>query len=63
MPENRLITQVCIVVHDVKKVSANWAKILGTPEAKIETISLEGIHHYTQTNQQTTKIAGLSNIS
>jgi methylmalonyl-CoA/ethylmalonyl-CoA epimerase len=47
MAENRLITQLCIVVHDVKKVNANWAKILGVPEEKIETIFPEGIHHYT----------------
>jgi methylmalonyl-CoA/ethylmalonyl-CoA epimerase len=47
MAENRIITQLCIVVHDVKKVNANWAKILGVPEEKIETIFPEGIHHYT----------------
>jgi hypothetical protein len=47
MAENKIITQLCIVVHDVKKVNANWAKILGIPEEKIETIFPEGIHHYT----------------
>ena len=47
MTENRIITQVCIVVRDVKKVNANWAKVLGVPEAKIETIFPDGILHYT----------------
>lgn len=47
MAETRLITQLCIVVHDVKKANANWAKILGVAEEKIETIFPEGIHHYT----------------
>jgi methylmalonyl-CoA/ethylmalonyl-CoA epimerase len=47
MVENRIITQLCIVVHDVKKVNANWANILGVPEEKIETIFPEGIRHYT----------------
>jgi catechol 2,3-dioxygenase-like lactoylglutathione lyase family enzyme len=47
MTENRIITQICIVVHDVKKVNANWAKVLGLPEEKIETIFPDGILHYT----------------
>ena len=45
--ENRIITQICIVVHDVKQANANWAKVLGVPEEKIETIFPEGILHYT----------------
>ena len=47
MTENRIITQICIVVHDVRKVNSNWAKTLGVPEEKIETIFPDGILHYT----------------
>lgn len=47
MTENRTITQVCIVVHDVRQANANWAKVLGVPEEKIETIFPDGILHYT----------------
>ncbi|MFN8384052.1 MAG: VOC family protein [Anaerolineales bacterium] len=47
MAESRIITQVCIVVSDIKKVNANWAKVLGVPEEKIETIFPDGILHYT----------------
>lgn len=47
MTENKIITQICIVVHDVKKANANWAKILDLPEEKIETIFPDGILHYT----------------
>lgn len=47
MNENKMITQICIVVHDVRKVNSNWAKILGVPEEKIETIFPDGILHYT----------------
>ena len=47
MTENRMITQICIVVHDVRKANSNWAKILGVPEEKIETIFPDGILHYT----------------
>ncbi len=47
MNENRMITQICIVVNDVRKVNSNWAKILGVPEEKIETIFPDGILHYT----------------
>lgn len=50
MAANRIITQLCIVVHDVAKANANWSKILGVPEEKIETIFPEGIHHYTHGN-------------
>ena len=39
MDNKRLITQICIVVEDVAKANANWSKILGMPEKKIETIS------------------------
>jgi methylmalonyl-CoA/ethylmalonyl-CoA epimerase len=55
MAENRIITQLCIVVHDVKKVNANWSKILGVPEAKIETIFPDGIYHYTYDKAATYK--------
>jgi methylmalonyl-CoA/ethylmalonyl-CoA epimerase len=47
MTKNKLITQVCIVVHDVSQANANWARILGVPEEKIETIFPDGIFHYT----------------
>jgi methylmalonyl-CoA/ethylmalonyl-CoA epimerase len=47
MTENRIITQICIVVYDVRKVNSNWAKILGVSEEKIETIFPDGIFHYT----------------
>jgi len=47
MNENRMITQICIVVNDVGKANANWAKVLGVPEEKVETIFPEGILHYT----------------
>ena len=47
MTEHKLITQVCIVVHDVRQANSNWAKVLGVPEEKIETIFPDGILHYT----------------
>jgi len=47
MKENKIITQICIVVHDVKKANAIWAKILDLPEEKIGTIFHDGILHYT----------------
>jgi catechol 2,3-dioxygenase-like lactoylglutathione lyase family enzyme len=47
MVENRMITQICIVVNDVRQTNANWARILGVPEEKIETIFPDGILHYT----------------
>ena len=47
MTENRIITQICIVVRDVRQANSNWAKILGVPEEKIETIFPDGILHYT----------------
>ena len=47
MAGNNIITQICIVVGDVPKVNANWAKVLGVPEEKIETIFPDGILHYT----------------
>ena len=47
MAENRIITQACIVVRDVKQANANWAKVLGMPEEKIVTIFPDGILHYT----------------
>lgn len=46
MKANQLITQICIVVHDVQKANANWAKVLGLPAEKIETIFPDGILHY-----------------
>ncbi len=47
MTGNKVFTQVCVVVRDVHQMNANWAKVLGMPEAKIETIFPEGILHYT----------------
>ncbi|MFT3890044.1 MAG: hypothetical protein QM730_00280 [Anaerolineales bacterium] len=47
MAEHRIITQVCVVVNDVRQANANWAKVLGVPEEKIETIFPDGILHYT----------------
>lgn len=47
MAENRIITQICIVVSDVKQANLNWSKVLGLPEEKIETIFPDGILHYT----------------
>lgn len=47
MTENRMITQICIVVRDVEEANSNWAKILGIPPEKIETIFPDGIIHYT----------------
>ena len=47
MAENKVITQICVVVSDVRKANSNWAKILGVPEEKIETIFPDGIIHYT----------------
>jgi len=47
MTVNRIITQICIVVLDVRQANSNWAKILGVPEEKIEIIFPEGILHYT----------------
>lgn len=47
MTEHKMITQICIVVYDVRKANANWAKVLGVPEEKIETIFPDGILHYT----------------
>ncbi len=48
MAENKVITQICIVVSDVAKANANWAKVLGVPQEKIETIFPDGILHYTR---------------
>jgi len=47
MAENRMITQICIVVRDVRQANSNWAQILEVPEEKIETIFPDGIIHYT----------------
>lgn len=47
MANDKFITQICVVVNDVRQVNANWAKVLGLPEAKIETIFPDGILHYT----------------
>lgn len=45
--EQKVITQVCVVVRDVHKVNANWAKVLGIDPAPVEQIFNGGITHYT----------------
>jgi methylmalonyl-CoA/ethylmalonyl-CoA epimerase len=47
MTDARVITQICIVVRDVRQANSNWARILGVPEANIVTIFPDGILHYT----------------
>ena len=47
MAANRIITQICVVIHDVKKANANWAMVLGLLKEKIETIFPDDILHYT----------------
>lgn len=47
MAENNVITQICVVVRDVRQVNANWARVLGLPAAPVETIFPPGILHYT----------------
>ena len=47
MIEQTMITQVCIVVRDVRQANSNWARVLGVQEEKIETIFPDGIVHYT----------------
>ncbi|MCA9898726.1 MAG: VOC family protein [Ardenticatenaceae bacterium] len=49
MTESKIITQICIVVNDVKQANANWAKVLGRLEETIETIFPDGILHYADT--------------
>ena len=44
---NDIVTQLCVVVHEVEPINANWSQILRVPEAKIETVFPGGIHHYT----------------
>ena len=48
--ETSMITQLCIVVRDVRQANANWARILDVPEATIVTIFPDGILHYTHGN-------------
>jgi hypothetical protein len=50
MAEPRMIFQLCVVVSDVRRANANWARILGVPEATIVTIFPDGILHYTHDN-------------
>lgn len=47
MTDNRMFTQICSVVRDVRLANANWAKGLGVPEEKVETIFPDRILHYT----------------
>ncbi len=49
MAENRFIFNICVIVDDVHQANAHWAKVLGMPEATIETIFSTGarIIHYT----------------
>jgi uncharacterized Fe-S cluster-containing protein len=63
MPQTRMITQICIVVRDVGQANANWARVLGVPEAAIVTIFPEGILHYTQGQAAEYKDCRLCQIS
>ena len=47
MAAHQIITQICVVVHDVRQANSHWAKVLGVAEEKIETIFPDGILHYT----------------
>jgi methylmalonyl-CoA/ethylmalonyl-CoA epimerase len=38
MAENRFIFNICVVVTDARQASAHWARVLGVPEAPVETI-------------------------
>jgi hypothetical protein len=42
---------VCVVVKDVHTSTANWAKVLGLPQAGVETIFSGDIIHFTDGNQ------------
>lgn len=42
-----MLTQICLVVHDAEQASANWAEVLGVPQAPVETMTTEGMLHYT----------------
>jgi len=58
MANNKFITQICVVVNDVRQANANWSRVLGMPEAKIGTIfPPDGILHYT--NGQATEYTDL----
>ena len=47
MFDERTLFQICVVVHDARKTSAHWARLLGLPEAPVEVIFQGGIQHYT----------------
>ncbi len=47
MSQSTFITQICVVVHDVRQTNAHWARVLGRPEAEIVTVFPPGILHYT----------------
>jgi catechol 2,3-dioxygenase-like lactoylglutathione lyase family enzyme len=47
MNSKAVIFQVCVVVEDVRRANANWAQILGRPEAEIHTIFSGEILHFT----------------
>lgn len=47
MSESVLVTQICVVVRDVGRANAHWARVLGVPEAEIVTVFPPGILHYT----------------
>lgn len=49
MTECKIITQICVVVDDLKQANASWAKVLGRPEETIETIFPDGILHFAHT--------------
>ncbi|MEY4753172.1 MAG: hypothetical protein RJA44_847 [Pseudomonadota bacterium] len=47
MSSSPAIFQICVVVHDVHRANAHWARLLERPEAPVELIFQGGIQHYT----------------
>ena len=47
MTTRAALFQICVVVHDVRQTNANWARVLGRPEAEIQVIFAGGIVHHT----------------
>ncbi|MEY2874142.1 MAG: hypothetical protein RLZZ373_1513 [Pseudomonadota bacterium] len=47
MASSNTVFQICLVVNDVQKANANWARVLDLPEAAVEVIFSGGILHYT----------------
>ncbi|MGY0196062.1 hypothetical protein ACWA7J_13435 [Leptothrix sp. BB-4] len=47
MPSSPDIFQICLVVPDAHLASAHWSRVLGRPEAPVETLFAGGIVHQT----------------